>query len=74
MKCSIMLHFIGVFTVCKGKKDLQPKEHNLSLKIKTSGDPPPPPPPPRYVQWNITSLLYQTRRKTPLVYKGVKYV
>ena len=26
MKCSIMLHFIRVYTVCKGKKDLQIKE------------------------------------------------
>ena len=25
MKCSIMLHFIRVYTVCKGKKDLQTK-------------------------------------------------
>ena len=24
---------------------------------------------PRYVQWNIPKLLYQTRRKNPLVYK-----
>ena len=27
---------------------------------------------PRYVvQWTIPSLLYQTRRKNPLVYKGL---
>ena len=25
IKCSIMLHFIGVYTVCNGKKDLQTK-------------------------------------------------
>ena len=25
----------------------------------------------RYVQWTIPSLLYQTRRKNPLVYKGL---
>ena len=25
MKCSIMLHFIRVYTICKGKKDLQTK-------------------------------------------------
>ena len=29
MKCSIMLHFIWVYTVCKGKKDLQTKEYNI---------------------------------------------
>ena len=28
MKCSIMQHFIRVYTVCKGKKDLQTKEYN----------------------------------------------
>ena len=27
---------------------------------------------PRYVQWVIPSLLYQTSRKDPLVYKGLK--
>ena len=25
----------------------------------------------RYVQWTIPSLLYQTRRENPLVYKGL---
>ena len=25
----------------------------------------------RYVQWTILSLLYQTRRKNPLVYEGL---
>ena len=29
MKCSIMLHFISVYTICKGKKDLQTKEYNI---------------------------------------------
>ena len=28
----------------------------------------------RYVQWAIPSLLYQTRRKNPLVYKGLLIV
>ena len=28
---------------------------------------------PRYVQWTIPSLLYQTRRKNPVVYKGLKF-
>ena len=28
MKCSIMLHFIRVYTVCNGKKDFQTKEYN----------------------------------------------
>ena len=29
MKCSIMLHFIRVYIVWKGQKDLQTKEYNL---------------------------------------------
>ena len=33
MKCSIMLHFIRVYTVCKGKKDLQTKENNIFGKL-----------------------------------------
>ena len=31
MKSSIMLHFIRVYTVCKGKKDLQAIEYNIFL-------------------------------------------
>ena len=31
MKCSIMLHFIRVYAVCKGKKDLQTKQYNISF-------------------------------------------
>ena len=27
-----------------------------------------------YVQWTIPSLLYQTRRKKPLVYKGLMFL
>ena len=34
MKCSIMLHFIRVYTVCKGEKDIQTKEYD-TLKIIT---------------------------------------
>ena len=41
----------------KGKKDLQ---SNIIL-----------PDTPRYLQWTIPNLLYQTRRKNPLVYKGL---
>ena len=29
MKCSIMLHFIRVYTVCKGKSDPLTKEYNI---------------------------------------------
>ena len=65
MKCSIMLHFIRVYIVWKGKKDNQTKEYNIFWKLK--------PDTPRYVQWTIPSLLYQTRRKNPLVYKGSKH-
>ena len=28
-----MLHFIKVYTVCKGKKDLQTKEYNIFVKL-----------------------------------------
>ena len=33
MKCIIMMHFIRVHTVCKGRKDLQTKEYNIFLKL-----------------------------------------
>ena len=33
MKCSMMLHFIRVYTVCKGEKDLQAKEYNIFRKL-----------------------------------------
>ena len=33
MKCSIMLHFIRVYTVFKGKKDLLTKEYNIIFKL-----------------------------------------
>ena len=29
MKCSILLHFIWVYTVCKGKNDLQTNKYNI---------------------------------------------
>ena len=29
---------------------------------------------PQYVQWTIPSLLYQTRRKNPLVHKGLIFL
>ena len=31
IKCSISLHLIRVYTVCKGKTDLQTKEYNIVL-------------------------------------------
>ena len=37
----------------------------MFLKITTRPDN------PRYVQWTIPSILYQTRQKNPLVYKGL---
>ena len=56
MKCSIMLHFIRVYTVCKGKKDLQTKEYNIFvLKIIIWH--------PRKVQWTIPTLLYISNQK-----------
>ena len=33
MKCSIMLHFIWVYTACKGKKDPQTIEYNIFGKL-----------------------------------------
>ena len=64
MKCSIMLHFIRVNTV-KVKKDLQTDKIIQYLKKNIIPDA------PRYVQWTIPNLLYQTRRKNLLVYKGL---
>ena len=62
MKCSIMLHFIQVYTVCKVKRSSD-KRIQFKKKIK--------PDTPTYVKWTILSLLYQTRMKNPLVYKGL---
>ena len=65
MKFSIMLHFIRIYTVCKElkkifrqKNTIYFEKYNLTLH--------------RYVQWTIPSVLYKTRRKNPLVYKGLK--
>ena len=58
MKCS-MLHFIRVYTVCKGIKDFQTKEYNILLIVTWH---------PRYVEWTIPSLLYQSRRKNLLIH------
>ena len=33
MQHNDMLHFIKVYTVCKGKKDLQTKEYNIFFKL-----------------------------------------
>ena len=30
--CYFMRHFIRVYTVCKGKKDLQTKEYNIFIR------------------------------------------
>ena len=55
--------FIRVYTFCKGKKIFRQK-NTIDLKLYPDN--------PRYVQWTIPSLLYQTRRKNPLVYKGLR--
>ena len=52
-----------VYTVCKGQTDLQTKDYNIFCKLQ--------PDTRRNVQWIIPSLLYQTRRKNALVYKGL---
>ena len=68
IKCSIMLHFIRVYTVCKGKKrssDIQ--IHIIFLIINYNGT-------PQGMKIGLSpSLLYQTRRKNPLVYKELNY-
>ena len=56
-----MLHFIRVYTVCKGEKDPQTKEKKLLPDTLQK------------VQWTIRSLLYQTSRKNPFAYKGLRY-
>ena len=63
MRCTIILHFIRVFSVCKGKKRSSDKWIQYFLILPNF---------PRYVQWTIPSLLFQSRRKNPLVFKGLK--
>ena len=48
---------------CLSKKDLQTREYNIFLKIITDT--------PRCVQCTIQGLLFQTRRKNLIVYKGL---
>ena len=59
MECRIMWHFIRVYTV-KVEKDIW----TFFFKLQ--------PDTPSYAQWTIPSLMYKTRRKNPLVYKGLK--
>ena len=54
---SIMLHFIRVYTVCKGEKIFRQKNAIFFESYNLT-------------HWAIPSLLCQTRRKNPLVYKG----
>ena len=61
-----MPHFIRVYTVCEGKKDLQMKKYNFFCFNYNLT-------PPRYVQCTNPSILDQTRRKNPLVYKGLAF-
>ena len=57
--------FIRVYTVCKSNNNLQTKDYNIIFNLS--------PDTPRYVQQTISSLLYQTRRKNPFVYKGFRH-
>ena len=52
----------GLHCLVRKKTDLLTK---ITFFLKLSPDT------PRYVQWTIPSLSYQTRRKNPLVYKGL---
>ena len=61
--CSIMLHFIRVYTVCKGKKIFRQKNTIFFENYNLT-------PLDMYNEQRIPSLLYQTRRKNTLVYKG----
>ena len=60
---TVMLHFIGSTLFVKLKKICRQKNAIFFKKLY--------PDTPKYVQWTIPSLLYQTRRKNPLVYKGL---
>ena len=62
IKCIIMLHFIRVYAVLEVKRS--PDKTILLFKLYINRH-------PRYAQWTIESLLYETRRKNPLVYKGL---
>ena len=59
-----MLHFIRVYTVCKGKKDIQKKESFFFFNYNLT---------PLDI-YNRLSKVYciKTRRKNPLAYKGLK--
>ena len=50
--------FVKVKQIFRQKNTIFFKNYNLT--------------PHRYVQWTIPSLLYQTRRNNPLVYKGLR--
>ena len=62
MKCSIMLYFIRVNTVCKGKKDLQTKEYNIFENHNLT----------RHPRYNLTmdNAKFIISKK-PLAYKGL---
>ena len=62
MKCCMMQHFIRVCTICLDKNDLQRKKHFYLENITCD---------PGYIQLTLPSLLYHTRRKNPLVHKGM---
>ena len=61
----LRLHFIRVYTVCKGNHDLQTKECNIVLKnCKLI---------PLDMYTVLSQILYQTRWANPLVYKGLRH-
>ena len=66
MKCHIIWHFIRVFTICyfKQKRSSDKEIQFFFLNYNLT--------PLDYVQWTIPSLLYQTRRKNPSIYKGLR--
>ena len=64
MKCSIMWHIIRFYIVCKDKKSSDKRIQYIFLDYTLT-------PLDTYIQWTIPNLLYQTRRKNPLVYKGL---
>ena len=62
MKCSIMLCFIRVLTVCKSEKDLQTKEHDIVLNFTQA---------PPYTYNGLSQVYYINEKENPSVYKGL---
>ena len=62
---STISYYVKVYTVFKGKKDIQTK-NRIFLENYNLTDT------PRYVHWTLPNLLHQISRQNPFVYKGLR--